>query len=149
MSSQSALLHLSAYTAVFLATQNGGVVSRFPSTVRFTFGYVRYCIRSIVTISKKPGHLSCCHELKPHLIEFGIAPTCSSVPSALSRDTQNDALNRSGGAWGRRRRRRLTNDICMIHFKNIVGTIFFNESGSCRSSLDGLVPQYFHGAVTY
>ena len=46
MSSQSALLYLSAYTAVFFATQNGGVVSGFPSTVRFTFGYMRYCIRS-------------------------------------------------------------------------------------------------------
>ena len=47
MSSQSALLYLSAYTAVFFATQNGGIVSEFPSTVRFMFGYVRYCIRSI------------------------------------------------------------------------------------------------------
>ena len=34
-------------TVVQLHTQNGGVVSGFPSTVRFTFGYVRYCIRSI------------------------------------------------------------------------------------------------------
>ena len=25
----------------------------------------------------------------------------------------------------------------------------YYESESCRSSLDGLVPQYFHGAVTY
>ena len=32
---------------VFLATENGSVVSGFPSTVRFTFGYVWYCIRSI------------------------------------------------------------------------------------------------------
>ena len=38
-----------------------------------------------------------------------------------------------------------------VHFSlnNIMGTILFNESESCRSSLDRLVPQYFHGAVTY
>ena len=53
MSSQNALLYLSAYTAVFLATQNGGIVSGFPSTVCFTFGYVRYCIRSISTIAHR------------------------------------------------------------------------------------------------
>ena len=34
--------------SVFLATQNGSVVSGILSTVRFTFGYVRYCIRSIL-----------------------------------------------------------------------------------------------------
>ena len=28
-----------------LATQNGGVVSRFPPTIHFMFGYVRYCIK--------------------------------------------------------------------------------------------------------
>ena len=27
--------------------QNGGVVSRLPSTICFTLGYVRYCIKSI------------------------------------------------------------------------------------------------------
>ena len=44
---------LTLYTplpAVFLATQNGSMVSRFLSTVRFMFGYARYCIRS-TTIS--------------------------------------------------------------------------------------------------
>ena len=51
------------YTAFFLATQNGGVVSGFPSTVRFTFAYVRYCIRSIATHQlkkypdEKPGEV--------------------------------------------------------------------------------------------
>ena len=33
-------------------------------------------------------------------MEFGIAPICSSVPSELSRDTQNEARNLSEGAWG-------------------------------------------------
>ena len=33
---------------VFCLTQNCGIVSGFPSTVSFTFGYVKYCIRSIV-----------------------------------------------------------------------------------------------------
>ena len=38
-------------TTVFLATQNGGIVSEFPSTLfRFKFGFVMYCIKSISEI---------------------------------------------------------------------------------------------------
>ena len=39
-----------AIDSVFLATKSGGILSGFPSTVHFTFGYVRYCIRSISAI---------------------------------------------------------------------------------------------------
>ena len=35
------------YTAVFLVTQNGAIVSWFLPTFRFTFGYMWYCIRSM------------------------------------------------------------------------------------------------------
>ena len=39
-------------TAVFLVTQNGSIVSGFPSSAHFRFGYVRYCISSNTYISK-------------------------------------------------------------------------------------------------
>ena len=47
VSLQSASLYLSAIDHGLPCHSNGGVVSRFPSTVCFTFGYIRYCIRSI------------------------------------------------------------------------------------------------------
>ena len=78
---------------------------------------------------------------KSYLIELGIAPICSSVPSAFSRETQNEDLNLSGGAWekkgesreDRRRERReggreggglINNSLYIVFILSIYGNTF-------------------------
>ena len=56
--------------------QNGGVVSGFPSTVRFTFGYMRCYVR-------------CCVMSKQHMIFFNKHDTkCCSFLADVAESTQ-------------------------------------------------------------